>query len=131
MVGALLVALGACDRLDAEEVRVCRIALPALNPPGSAIVVLGARRGAEAGSVRIDYRVAQEGTSTDRFALCRFGPRRLRGRPELLGIATESGPLTGASVHLLRRHYIDTPEGAAADPGPPRSDDGRWRFRLW
>lgn len=126
-----MLAVAACGRLDAEEARICRIALPALNPPGGAITVLSQEAGAERGTVRIAYRVEREGATTERSAVCRFGPRISRNRPQLVGIATESGPLSGASVHLLQRYYVFTPEGAAGDPGPPQAGDGKPRFRLW
>ncbi len=111
--GALLLGAG-CLSLDRDQARICRIALPALEPPGTAIAVTGARP--EPDGVRIAYRATTAGRPPlERFAACRFAKGR---RDELVGIRTDRGEIAGASVYLLRRHYIDTPEGVAADPGP-------------
>lgn len=52
-----------------------------------------------------------------RFALCRFGGPEALHQADLTGLTTEEGPVTGASLYLLKRFYLDTPESLAADPG--------------
>jgi len=111
---AVLAAAG-CARVDEERARLCRIAVPVLEPPGTHIRIeriLGIEHG-----VRVEYRATPEtGPGRDRFAECRFALGR---RNEIEAIATDRGEVPGATVYLLRRYYVETPEGAAADPGPP------------
>lgn len=104
--------------VDADQARLCRIAIPALEPPDSRIAVLRARP--EPTGVAIDYRVVRpDGAAVPRSISCRFtAGLRLR----LEGISLDGRELAGATVYLLQREFIDTPEGAAADPGPPAWD---------
>ena len=108
--------LVSCAYVDEDQARVCRIALPALEPAGSHIAVERAEA-AERG-VRIVYRVSEaSGIQREAFAECRFA----LGRPkEIEAIRTDRGEVPGATVYLLRRYYVDTPEGVAADPGPSK-----------
>lgn len=117
-------ALAGCARIDQDQVRLCRIALPALEPAETRITVR--RVGAVERGVRIDYEAARAGSpALARFAECRFALGR---RHTVEAITTDRGEVPGATVFLLRRHYIETPEGAAADPGPgePESDLPSW-----
>ncbi|MFD0462770.1 hypothetical protein ACFQY9_13765 [Microvirga aerilata] len=112
----LLAACGAS--VDAEHARVCRSALPALNP-GAAITVQAVRKGPAPSSLRVDY-IAQhpDRPALERFAICQFAAEGLSpNKAELTGIGTEEGLLSGANLYLLKRFYLDTPEGAAGDPG--------------
>ncbi len=114
-----LCLLTACGiSIDAEQARVCRSALPALNP-GAVIAVERVREGPVARSLRIDY-IAQypDRPVLERFAICQFAAEGLSpNKAELTGLGTEEGPLSGASLYMLKRYYLDTPEGAAGDPG--------------
>jgi branched-subunit amino acid ABC-type transport system permease component len=117
--------LAACGiAIDAEQARVCRSALPALNS-GAEITVERVREGPVARSLRIDY-VAQrpDHPPLERFAICQFAAEGLSpSKAELTGLGTEEGPLSGASLYMLKRYYLDTPEGAAGDPGSrPNAD---------
>ncbi len=126
-LAGLVGIVGACGvSVDAEQVRICRIALPALNPEGGRITVLGARPGRETGSVRIEYRVERpDRTPVQRHVVCGFAAEGLRaGRSELVSLSTERGPLSGASLYLLKRFYIETPEGVRNDPGLGERADG-------
>ncbi|WP_052003277.1 branched-chain amino acid ABC transporter permease [Microvirga sp. BSC39] len=111
--------ISACGlSIDAEQARVCRSALPALNP-GAVIAVERVREGPVARSLRIDY-IAQypDRPVLERFAICQFAAAGLSpNKAELTGLGTEEGPLSGASLYMLKRYYLDTPEGAAGDPG--------------
>ncbi len=116
-----LCLLAACGlSLDAEQVRVCRSALPALNP-GGRITVQRVEEGPVPRSLRIDYLVEMaERPLLERFAICQFAAEGLAlNKADLTGLATEKGPLSGASLYLLKHYYIDTPEGVAGDPGSP------------
>lgn len=120
LIAALLLALAACQpSVDAEQGRVCRMALPALNPDGGTITVQGIRPGSRPRELRIDYEVLREGAAPrDRFVYCLFAATGLDpSKSELIGITTESGPIAPATVYFLRRFYLATPEALAADPG--------------
>lgn len=110
-----LPALAGCATVDGDQARLCRIAIPAIEAPGARIVIERVR-GQERG-VRVEYRTGSEtGSNQDHFAECRFAIGR---RTEIEAITTDRGEIPGATVYLLRRYYVETPEGAAADPGPP------------
>lgn len=107
--------LAACGgRPDAAFARQCRLTLPALNPEGAVIRVLRETR-PRAGEVRIDYLVVDGATSRQRWVSCRFAEVP-RGSLEIERLATESGTISGASLFLLKRFWLETPEAAAADP---------------
>lgn len=114
-----LALLSACGfSTDAEQTRVCRTALPALNP-GARITVERVQEGPVPRSLRVTY-VAEypNRPPLDRFVICRFAAVGLSAnKAELTDIATEEGPIAGASLYFLKHYYIDTPEGVANDPG--------------
>ena len=129
-IGALLAAailLAGCrERVDEAEARLCRMTLPALNPEGADIRVtrLAAARG-EPG-IRIDYMVAipasigmRSRTGPRRaYVICRFDPVPFSQiEPRLAAIETQDGPVSGASVYLMQRFWLRSPEAYAADPG--------------
>jgi branched-subunit amino acid ABC-type transport system permease component len=117
LIGFCLFA-GCSISIDAEQARVCRSALPALNP-GATITVQRVREGPVPRSVRVDYLARhQDRPILERFAICQFAAEGLSSnKADLTGIGTEEGPLSGSSLYLLKRFYLDTPEGAAGDPG--------------
>jgi branched-chain amino acid transport system permease protein len=111
--------LAACSlTVDAEQARVCRVALPALNP-GAQITVQRVQTGPTARSLVIDYLAASPGRPVqERTVVCQFAAEGLSSnKTELTGIVTERGPVSGASLYFLMHYYIDTPEGVAGDPG--------------
>ncbi|MCJ2032293.1 hypothetical protein MKK50_23285 [Methylobacterium sp. J-043] len=123
LAGAVILWLAAgfgCDTaLDARRATLCRRAVPALAPPGAAIDLLRVGSGARSGSVRVDYRLtgsagglAKAEATRPRFLVCHFG-----AGDDLNAVTTEQGPMTGASLYLLRHYYLTTPEAEAADPG--------------
>lgn len=116
----LALALAACGlRADAEQAQVCRLALPALNKAGARITVLRALPGPP-GAVRLDYAAeGSGGRRRERWALCRFAASGLDpAKTELVGVETENGPVAGSTLYLLRRFYLESPEGVVGDPGP-------------
>lgn len=111
--------LGGCSAsTDAEQVRVCRSSLPALNP-GASITVRQTQAGPAPDSLRIDYEAAYPGHPVlDRYVVCRFPAQGLSpNKAELVGLTTEYGPISGASLYFLKHYYLGTPEGIAGDPG--------------
>ncbi len=119
-LSALLAACGSTT--DADEMRACRLALPALDNQGARIILDRTAPGPFRHSLRIDYRSVREGEPTRiRHVICRFSDaRNARGRRELVGIATEFGPMADASFYLLRRFYLDTPDAERGDPAANR-----------
>ncbi|GGK37908.1 hypothetical protein [Salinarimonas ramus] len=114
---AVLATLAACGQADRDAARLCRLTLPVLNPDGAEIAVLRAVA-PEDDLVRVDYTVEIGGRSRQRWALCRFAHDPIRGgRTELVALETDEGPVTGASLYLMRRFWLETPDAQAADPG--------------
>lgn len=122
-----VLALSACTVVDADRARLCRIALPALEPAGTRIAVIRTRP-IENG-VRIDYRATLgDQAALPRFAACRFALGR---RADLEAITTDRGEVPGATVYLLKRYYVETDEGTAADPGPAAPEAGLPDWPAW
>jgi len=114
-----LCLLAACGiTIDADQARVCRSALPALNP-GATITVERIQTGPGPRSLQVEYLAEYpDRPILQRFAICQFMAEGLSpNKAELEGLATEEGPLSGASLYLLKRYYLETPEGMAGDPG--------------
>lgn len=113
-----LAALAACSSApEREQARVCRMTIPPLNPEGAQIAVL---RAVETGAdeVRVDYVVEAGGRSRQRWVLCRFAEvPRSAIQPALEALSTEEGAVPGASVYLMERFWLNTPDSLAADPG--------------
>jgi branched-chain amino acid transport system permease protein len=113
-------ALAACGRtVDGDMATICRMTLPALNPEGAEIHVTRVVPGAGPREVRIDYSVvAERGALRRRFVVCGFAQiPRSQIEPDLETLVTETGPVSGASVHLMKRFWLRTPEAFEADPG--------------
>jgi branched-subunit amino acid ABC-type transport system permease component len=119
LLACLLASCG--ELIDAGEARLCRQVLPALDNQGARLVLDQTRPGPFPNSVRIDYRAIREGGPTRiRFAVCVFSPGRdARGARELIGVATEFGPMAGASFFFLKRYFLESREGPPPDPAPP------------
>jgi branched-chain amino acid transport system permease protein len=116
---ALLAGVAACSfSVDAEQARICRSVLPALNP-GGRIDVHRIESGPAPRSLRIVYTVERiDRVPLDRSAICTFAAEGLAaGKADLTGIVTEEGPISGASLYLLKHYYLESPEGVAGDPG--------------
>ncbi|MGO4705408.1 branched-chain amino acid ABC transporter permease [Microvirga sp. 2MCAF38] len=111
--------LGGCGyNVDAEQARVCRSALPALNP-GAIITVTKIEPGPLPRTVRVSYTAErQRRPLRDRYVICQFAAEGLSTRKaDLIGLGTEFRQLSDASLYMLKRYYLDTPEGVAGDPG--------------
>src|SRR5262245_24844017 len=106
-IAALLVPLlaaGCAGLVDNEQLRVCRLVLPALHPEGTQIRELRSSPTALGHQgVRIDYSAREPGAETrSRFAACGFGGGALdRDRLDLMAVATDSGPLGPARLTYL------------------------------
>ncbi len=108
---AALLALAACESsVDRQRATICRRVLPAVNPSEAGIRILRLAQGGTSDTIRIDYTVAAR-AGRQSWAICRFGPGA-----ELTAVTTESGAVSGASLYLMKRYYLDSPEAAAAEP---------------
>lgn len=96
------------------------MALPALAPRDAQITIVRQTAFPDGRGLRVDYRVGPFGEAPQaRFAECRF---RLPGRPkrsdDLVGLATDEGPLSDTRLAILIRYWLATPDARAADPAP-------------
>lgn len=105
----LIGGLFACETdLGRRRATLCRRAVVALVPAESGLKLLRAGTGSEADNARVDYLVG----TRPHTALCRF-----TGGTELVALSTDREPLNGASLYLLKRYYLDTPDAETSDPG--------------
>ena len=117
MVGAVFALLAGClSAADPDQARICRAAIPALEAEGSRIAIASVSPAGER-AVTVSYRAERpSGEPVARTITCRFAPA-IGGGSDLVGIGTPEGEVAGATIYLLKRFYIDTPEGVAAAPG--------------
>jgi branched-subunit amino acid ABC-type transport system permease component len=116
----VLLALAGCARVDPEQARLCRMALPALYSEGTAIEV-SATAGDGAGAVTVTHATIRPGRVPRETELaCRFaGGRFSAGRRELVGVTLAGRPLPEANLLFLKRFWLADP--AAARAAPPLS----------
>lgn len=117
LIGLVLAACG--SRFDSDQIRVCRLAIPALNDRGARIVVEGNGSGPRADILRIVYRVERDdGPARLRTIDCIFaGEGSGARRGVLAGLASDGRPMPDASFYLLRRFYLDDKADPPVDPG--------------
>ena len=110
--GALLGFFGglaACENtVQRQRAATCRRAIPALAEAETPLRLLRVGTGPLPDTVRVDYLAGRR----QHWALCRFGMGT-----ELVGVTTDRTNLSAASLYLLKRFYLDTPDAAEADPG--------------
>ena len=114
-----LLALAACTAsIDVGESHICRAVLPALVAPDATARIL--RLAGNPDRIRIDYALAPDDGHAH-FLLCSFTARAgSDGTPDLVAVATERGEMGDASLFFLKRFWLATPDGQAADPLPMR-----------
>ncbi|MGL4729841.1 MAG: hypothetical protein ACRCWO_13915, partial [Bosea sp. (in: a-proteobacteria)] len=120
--GLALLSLAGCGRgVDADQARICRTIVPALNPDAKSIRVESAMPGHRPFSVRVGYSVTQaDGFERNRAATCLFASGGLDNRKgELIGVATETGPLSDGAFYFLKRFWLEDRREPPIDPGPP------------
>ena len=107
VTAGFLGGLAACqDTLRRERVATCRRALPAVVPRAD-IRLLRAAPGPAADTVRVDYADGDR----QRWLTCRFD-----AGATLVALVTEGANLSGPSLYMLKRFYLDTPDAVADDP---------------
>lgn len=117
LVGLASAALAACGgSLDARRAETCRQVIPAIAPPDATVDILRVGPGSAADSVRVDYRLTGRpgDAAKARWAVCGFA-----ADGALVSVTKEDGTLTGASVYLLKRYYLDRPEATVTAPARP------------
>ena len=123
LAALMLVLAGCVPAADPDEARLCRIALAAGVDAPSSIEIL--RQAAlphdETGTgVRIAFSGSDLG-GIDRahWAECRFkSAGRSAVGDDLVAFRSDTGELTPATLYFLKRFWIGTAEGQAADPQP-------------
>ena len=126
-----LIALltGCAPLLEADQARLCRMSLPAIEPPDSTIVIKLLTPFPDGKGLRVDY-VANlpDETPTAHYAECRFlEPGRPRRSQDLSAIDTDRGPLNPYQLSILIRFWLMTPDARAADPEPLIGAQHAWR----
>ena len=120
----LFLALPLCGCVtspDADQFRLCRIALVALAERDAVLTIVRQSAAAAESEVAVVQIVARATTPDERghplFAECRFG-RAATGLDALQGIRTGAGTLSPVSLQLLTRFWLASPESDGADPQP-------------
>jgi len=122
---AFLLVLAACaSPVDSEQLRQCRLVLPALHPDGTDIResrVAPASLGRQ--GVRIDYTAQEPGAASKaHHTACGFAGTALQGdRLDLVALETERGPLGEARLIYLKRFWLGTSaasEAKGVEPPP-------------
>jgi branched-chain amino acid transport system permease protein len=120
VLATLACALASCaNMVDADQARLCRTIVPALNLSAADVEILRTISLASGDGVRVDYRTrAEAGQASDRFLECRFavGPPTPDGGL-LVGMATEAGPLSDLRLQMIRRFWLRGTD-VASDPEP-------------
>jgi branched-chain amino acid transport system permease protein len=108
-------ALTACSGLDGEQAKLCRAAVPAVEPTGTIHVDAVATDPAMPHGVRVDYTVTEPFSPPRRgFARCAFGGGRLdTDRLKLLGVETAAGDMPPVRLLFLERFWLSEPDAIA------------------
>ncbi|MCC2663544.1 MAG: Cell division protein FtsH, partial [Geminicoccaceae bacterium] len=134
----LLLALGACSALDAEQARLCERVIPGIEDAAAGIAIEGREVDrAAANAVLIRYRIlepqgaSEPEPSASRWLSCRFGGRGFeQGRLRLVGVVTDrEGALSDIQVFFLRRYWLGLYEGQAQGAGA--AQPAPWQSALY
>lgn len=123
LLGLTIASCG--ERFDTDQTRLCRQAIPPLNPPGSRITIERDTTGPRPNTLRILYKV-EAGTALARTRTidCLFAGEGVGlQRGALIGLAADGRPMNDASFYLLRRFYLENREEPPPDPGAARAED--------
>jgi branched-chain amino acid transport system permease protein len=106
LAATALIAIGACTPVvDPARLALCREVLPALHEAGT--VISGTRDEPGDGGVKITYLAERPGRPrTVHSATCRFDGEDSHGRPDLVGLVTERGPLSAVRLLILKRWWL-------------------------
>lgn len=123
LLGLMLAGCG--ERFDTDQTRLCRQAIPPLNPPGARIEVERATAGPRPNVLRLFYRSQiGAGAPRQRTIDCLFASEGVGiERGALIGVASDGRPMSDASFYLLRRFYLENRDEPPPDPGAARLED--------
>jgi branched-chain amino acid transport system permease protein len=118
----LVVLAGCVGPIDTEQLRLCRLVLPALHPQGTELREIGygaANLGRQ--GVRIDYLARAPGEAPrTRHATCGFGGNLFTGRRlDLVAVETDDGPLGEARLTYLNRFWLGAFAVAVSEASEP------------
>lgn len=124
LLGLTLAALcaaalaGCASWPDTYEARTCRQMVPALNPSGSTIEVLGTRLLRD-GRVGIVYAARGPNTKpAPRTIVCAFSRDETIPGDRLVSVWSDGKQLGDIRLTLLKRFWLKTQDAAVADPEP-------------
>ena len=126
ILALVLVSLAGCgEGFDTDQTRLCRQAIPPLNPPGAHVEIERVTTGPVPRALRLLYRVQLgDGIARQRSIDCLFGTEgNGLGRPTLIGIASDGRPMARASFYFLRRFYLEDRNEPPPDPGAAAAED--------
>ncbi|KQK32327.1 hypothetical protein ARD30_00665 [Bosea thiooxidans] len=126
ILATIALALAGCGaNFDTDQIRLCRQAIPPLNPPNARIVIERTTTGPVPRALRLLYRVQLgDGVSRHRSIDCLFaGEGSGPGRGALIGIASDGRPMADASFYLLRRFYLENRTEPPPDPEATSAED--------
>lgn len=115
---ALFALTGCSSVVDADQARICRTLIPALNPGDAVIAITRTVPLASAHELRIFYTAREPGRpARNRLVTCTFaGAGLARNKLELLAVGTEAGRLSQSADYFMRRFYLGAPDFAMLDP---------------
>jgi branched-chain amino acid transport system permease protein len=125
-VAVALLVLAGCVGPDREQLRLCRSAVPALEPEGTIRVKASGPDPATSAVMRVAYSVELDGAVRHGTLRCAFAGGRLDfSRLELVAAEKDGVPLGEARLLFLKRFWLADREATAegdrriADPGEP------------
>jgi branched-chain amino acid transport system permease protein len=126
---ALVFLAGCAPLLEADQARLCRMALPAIEPPDALILIKSQSPFADGRGLKVDYLAGPTNEAmAPHFAECRFvAAGRPRRSQDLIAIDTDRGPLNGYQLSILIRFWLATPDARADDPEPLAGARRVWR----
>lgn len=103
---------------DSDQTRLCRQAIPPVNPPDAKIAIERSMTGPRDDVLRLIYRSETASGARRRAIDCLFD-REGQGmqRGALIGIASDGQPMADASFYMLRRFYLENRAEPPPDPG--------------
>ena len=120
LAAVLLVAVGACSSLDAEQSRLCRMLLPALFSQDEGITVLASE--AQPPAVHVTFRLGPAGHRAQLLS-CRFGGTGYSAaKRDLVAVSINGRGLGETQMWVLKERWLESPFAITADPGAPRGN---------
>ncbi len=117
----LLFAIAGCAAsIDSDQARICRSILPAIYPDETVFHVFQQRAQADSPRITVLYGAATGGAPASNHVLaCGFGGSgESANRISLVSVMRDGREMSDAQIYFLRRYWLDTAEGEAADPAP-------------